>query len=100
MAKKRTKKSGWVYFGKSERKDGSTKEYVGSTTRNMKTREAEHRGEVRKGNSKTWVGKGKSYKTTGGFWSKNARKAENTVKKNRKTDYSKGKYKSKYSKKR
>ena len=99
MAKKRTKKSGRVYFGKSKRKDGSTKEYVGSTTRSVKTREAEHKREVIKKNSKTWVGKGKSYETTGSFWSKNARKAERTVKDNRKKAYSKGKYRSKYSKK-
>jgi len=99
MARKRTGKEGRVYFGKSVRKSGKAKEYVGSTTRNVKTREAEHQKEVRKNNSKTWVGKGKSYKTTGSFWSKNARKAENTVKKNRRADHAKGKYRSKYSKK-
>ena len=49
---------------------------MGSTTRSMKTREAEHQREVRKANSNTWVGKGKSFKTTSGFWSKNARKAK------------------------
>jgi len=99
MAKKGTKKSGRVYFGKSVRKSGKAMEYVGSTTRNVKTREAEHKKEVRKRNSKTWVGKGKSYKTTDSFWSSNVRKAEKTVKRNRKAAHAKGNYKSKYSKK-
>ena len=95
----RTKKpkSGYVYFGKSVRKNGKAMEYVGSTTRTVKVREAEHKREVKKKNSKTWVGKGKSFKVTGKFWSKNPRKAERTIKQKRRSAYKAGKYRSKYS---
>ena len=81
MAKDSKKpKGGWVYVGESKRSDGTKKHYVGSTTRDVKTREKEHKSEVRKKNSKTWVGKGSSYKTIGSFWSKNPRADEKKVK--------------------
>jgi len=99
MAIGRTKKPkpGYVYFGKSVRKNGKAMEYVGSTTRTVKVRESEHKRQVRKKNSKTWVGKGKSFKVTGKFWSKNPRKAERTIKQKRRSAYKAGKYRSKYS---
>ena len=53
-----------MYFGRSERKNGSVQEYVGSTTRTVAIREKEHKREVRKSNSKTWVGKGTTFKVT------------------------------------
>jgi len=81
MAKDSKKpKGGWVYVGESKRSDGTKKHYVGSTTRDVKTREKEHKSEVRKKDSKTWVGKGSSYKTIGSFWSKNPRTDEKKVK--------------------
>ena len=73
-------KPGSVYFGTSVRKDGKKMEYVGSTTRSVKVRESEHKKEVEKKDSKTWVGKGTSFKVTGSMPSKNPRKAENTIK--------------------
>ena len=81
MAKDSKKpKGGWVYVGESKRSDGTKKHYVGSTTRDVKTREKEHKSEVRKKDSKTWVGRGSSYKTIGSFWSKNPRADEKKVK--------------------
>ena len=97
MASSSRRKSGRVYFGRSERKNGSVKEYVGSTTRNVRTREREHQREVRKKNSKTWVGKGTSFKITNSFWSTNPRKAEATIKRRRRAAYKAGKYRSRYS---
>ena len=76
-------KPGSVYFGTSVRKDDKKKEYVGSTTRSVKVRESEHKKEVEKKDSKTWVGKGTSFKVTGSMPSKNPRKAENTIKRNK-----------------
>jgi len=99
MAKKGTKKSGRVYFGESVRKSGRAEEYVGGTSGSVKKREARHQSDVRNPNSKSWVGRGTSYKTTRSFPSKNWRKAEKTVKRNRRAAYSKGNYRSKYSKK-
>jgi hypothetical protein len=77
-------KPGHVYFGKSVRKNNTVKEYVGSTTRSVKVREKEHVNEVNKTNSKTWVGKGKSFKVKSSFYSQNPRKAERTIKNNKK----------------
>ena len=93
----RKPKSGHVYFLKSERKNGSVMEYVGSTTRSVIIREAEHKREVRKKNSRTWVGQGTSCKVTGQFWSTNPRKAERTIKQKRRAAYKAGKYRSRYS---
>ena len=73
-------KGGWVYVGESKRRDGKKMHYVGSTTRDVKTREREHRREVKKPVSSTWVGKGSSYKTIGSFWSNNPRSDERKVK--------------------
>lgn len=73
-------KAGFVYKGLSVRPDGRVKEYVGSTTRNPSKRFREHFNEVRKSNSKTWVGKGKWFEPTEVMWSNNARKAEKTIK--------------------
>ena len=73
-------KGGWVYVGESKRRNGKKMHYVGSTTRDVKTREREHRREVKKPASSTWVGKGSSYKTIGSFWSKNPRSDERKVK--------------------
>ena len=77
----RKPKVGSVYFGESTRKNGEKMEYVGSTTRSVKTRESEHKKEVAKPNSKTWVGKGTSFKVTNSISSSNPRKAESTIKK-------------------
>lgn len=73
-------KGGWVYVGESKRRNGKKMHYVGSTTRDVKTREREHQREVKKPVSSTWVGKGSSYKTIGSFWSKNPRSDERKVK--------------------
>ena len=73
-------KGGWVYVGESKRRNGKKMHYVGSTTRDVKTREREHRREVKKPVSSTWVGKGSSYKTIGSFWSNNPRSDERKVK--------------------
>ena len=97
MASSSRRKSGYVYFGRSERKNGKVQEYVGSTTRNVRTREREHKREVRKKRSKTWVGKGNSFKVTDSFWSTNPRKAERTIKRRRRAAYKAGTYRSKYS---
>ena len=43
-------------------------------------RESEHKKEVEKKDSKTWVGKGTSFKVTVSMPSKNPHKAENTIK--------------------
>ncbi len=91
------KKDGHVYFGRSVRKNGSVKEYVGSTTRSVRTREKEHKREVGKKSSRTWVGKGTSFNVTGSFYSSNPRKAEATIKRKKKAAYKAGKYRSKYS---
>jgi len=55
--------------------------YVGKTSRLPSTRWGEHKKEVKKSYSKTWMGKGKSFKPIGAVWSSNSSKAERTVKK-------------------
>ena len=97
MATRKSRKGGYVYFGRSERKNGSVQEYVGSTTRTVTIREKEHKREVRKSNSKTWVGKGTTFKVTDSFYSSNPRKAEATIKRKRKSAHKSGNYRSKYS---
>jgi len=79
----RKSKPGYVYFGESVRKNGRKMEYVGSTTRSVKVREAEHKREIIKPNSKTWTGKGVSFKFRSSFFSYNPRKAERTIKNNK-----------------
>jgi len=73
-------KSGYVYVGNSTRRDGSVKQYTGSTTRTVRIRESEHKREVAKRNSKTWTGKGTDFKVTGYFKSKNPRRDEKKLK--------------------
>ena len=97
MSKSKARNGGYVYFGRSVRKNGSVQEYVGSTTRTVAIREKEHKREVRKSNSKTWVGKGTTFKVTDSFYSSNPRKAEATIKRKRKSAYKSGNYRSKYS---
>lgn len=97
MSKSKVVKGGYVYFGRSVRKNGSVQEYVGSTTRTVAIREKEHQRDVRKSNSKTWVGKGTTFKVTDSFYSYNPRKAEATIKRKRKSAYKSGNYRSKYS---
>ena len=96
MASSRRKRSGYVYFGRSVRKNGNVQEYVGSTTRDIRTRLREHKSEVRKKNSKTWVGRGSHFEITDYFWSRNPRKAERKIKNVRKASYKAGKYRSRY----
>ena len=79
----RKPKSGYVYFGESIRKNGRKMEYVGSTTRSIKVREAEHQREVSKTNSRTWTGQGTSFKVKSSLFSYNPRKAERTIKNNK-----------------
>jgi len=81
--KYRKPKPGFVYFGESTRKNGRKMEYVGSTTRSVKVREAEHQREVSKTNSKTWTGQGTSFKVKSSLFSHNPRKAERTIKNNK-----------------
>ena len=97
MGTRKCRKGGFVYFGRSERKNGAVQEYVGSTTRSVAIREKEHKREVRKSKSKTWVGKGTSFKVTDSFYSTNPRKAEATIKRKRTAAYKSGNYRSKYS---
>jgi len=85
MAWPKKKKSGSVYFLSSTRKSGRTKTYTGSTTRKVSTRVGEHKGSI--GKNKSWVGRGTRVKLIGSFPSKNPRKAEATVKRNRKKKY-------------
>ena len=85
MVWEKKKKSGSVYFLKSTRNDGSTKTYTGSTTRSVNERFKEHSASV--GKSKSWIGRGTSVSKIGSFPSKNPRKAEATVKRNRKKKY-------------
>ena len=73
-------KPGYVYVGNSTRRDGSVKQYTGSTTRTVRIRESEHKREVAKRNSKTWTGKGTNFKVTGYFKSKNPRRDEKKLK--------------------
>ena len=75
------KKGGWVYTAVSTRKNGSKKIYTGMTRKKPTTRWGQHMKEVKKSNSKTWTGKGNSFKPIGAVWSSNPRKAEKTVKK-------------------
>ena len=81
MISKKKKKSGTVYFGESTRSDNSKKIYTGMTRRPVRTRWKEHENSVKSPNSKTWVGKGKSWKPMGALYSKNPEKAERTIKK-------------------
>jgi len=81
------KKSGWVYGLETTSKNGKKKIYVGSTTRTPKKRFQEHLKEINKPNSKTWVGRQKSVKLKGVFYSNNPRKAEKTMKKKRKKSF-------------
>ena len=81
--KYRKPKPGFVYFGESTRKNGRKMEYVVSTTRSVKVREAEHQREVSKTNSKTWTGQGTSFKVKSSLFSHNPRKAERTIKNNK-----------------
>lgn len=74
-------KGGYVYVGESTRRDGSKKLYTGMTQKKPSTRWGQHKKEVKKPYSKTWVGKGKSFKPIGAVWSSNPAKAERTVKK-------------------
>jgi hypothetical protein len=78
--KYRKPKPGYVYFGESTRRNGRKMEYVGSTTRSVKVREAEHQREVSKPNSNTWTGQGTSFKVKNAIFSYNPRKAERTIK--------------------
>ena len=75
------RKGGYVYVGESTRKDGSKKLYTGMTHKKPFTRWGQHKKEVKKSYSKTWVGKGKSFRPIGAVWSSNPSKAEKTVKK-------------------
>ena len=80
-----TKKSESVYFLSSTRKSGKTQTYTGSTTRKVSTRVGEHKKSI--GKNTSWVSKGTGTKLIGSFPSKNPRKAEATVKRNRKEKY-------------
>lgn len=74
-------KDGYIYIAESTRKNGSKKIYTGKTTKNPKTRVKQHIKEIKKPNSKTWVGRGKNIRLIGAVRSSNISKAEGTVKK-------------------
>ena len=80
MTSSNRRKSGYVYVGDSTRRNGTVKQYTGSTTRTPRIREREHKREVAKRNSKTWTGKGTNFKITGYFKSKNPRRDEKKLK--------------------
>ena len=79
------KKSGSVYFLSSKRKSGKTQTYTGSTTRKVGTRLGEHKKSV--GSNKSWVGRGTGVRLIGSIPSKNPRKAEATIKRNRRKKF-------------
>ncbi|MEI6732123.1 MAG: hypothetical protein WCK90_05610 [archaeon] len=79
------KKSGWVYFVGSERGHGRSEVYTGSTTRSVGIRFKEHKRSI--GTNRSWIGRGKSIKLIGSFYSRNPRKAEAIVKKNRRSKW-------------
>ena len=79
------KKTGKVYFLSSIRKNGKRMTYTGSTTRSVGKRFSEHKKSI--GKNKTWVGKGKNVGLIGSFFSKNPRKAEATIKRNRRKKF-------------
>ena len=98
---RRKGKSGYVYVGDSTRRNGTVKQYTGSTTRSVKIREREHKKEVGKKNSRTWTGKGTGFKVTGSFKTNNPRKEEKKLKgmtKTQRNQYIARKNKSNYSK--
>ncbi len=70
-----------MYFGISTRNDGSEKIYTGQTRRSVYKRAGEHIKETKKPSSKTYTGKGKSFKLLGSIFSTNRYKAEKTIKK-------------------
>lgn len=74
------KKTGMVYLGESTRKNNSKKIYTGITRRSVRTRWKEHINASKSKNSKTWVGKGTSFRPMGAFISRNPEKAERTIK--------------------
>ncbi len=74
------KKDGTVYLGESTRSNGSKEIYTGITRRPVKTRWKEHTNSTKSEKSKTWVGKGTSFKPMGAFKSSNPEKAEKTIK--------------------
>lgn len=67
-------------MGESTRKDGSKKVYTGITRRPVKKRWGEHISASKSSTSKTWTGKGTSFKPIGAFKSRNPEKAEKTIK--------------------
>ena len=77
---RKKKKSGWVYGLDSTRSGGSKKVYTGKTS-NLKKRWGQHIRDVKRGNKKTWVGRGTYAKPIGAVWSTNRHKAERTIKK-------------------
>jgi predicted GIY-YIG superfamily endonuclease len=77
------KKPGSVYFLRSTRPNGTRQTYTGSTTRSVKTRFGEHKRSI--GTNSSWVGRGKSVSLIGSFSSRNPRKAEATIKRNRRS---------------
>ena len=77
---KNTKK-GKVYILGTTRKNGEEKLYTGQTGRSVYKRVGEHIGEVKKANSKTYIGRGKRVKLLGSIFSTNRFKAEKTIKK-------------------
>ncbi|MCX6750712.1 MAG: hypothetical protein NTZ83_04600, partial [Candidatus Pacearchaeota archaeon] len=60
-------KKGFVYLGESTRYDGSKKMYTGITRRPIRMRWKEHTNSTKSEKSKTWVGKGTSFRPMGAF---------------------------------
>jgi len=81
--KKGKKKGGWVYQGKSTRKDGSEQTYTGMTRKSPWTRAKQHRDGAKGNSSSSWTSKGTDFKLKSYFWSNNPEKAEKTMKKKR-----------------
>ena len=74
-------RAGFVYVGESVRQDGSTKLYVGMTSRPVHERVSEHQKNIEKGNRKTWCGQGKSFKLLGYIFTEDRFKFEREIKK-------------------
>ncbi len=73
-------KVGKVYFGKVSWPSGKSTIYTGQTKRKVYERVGEHLSSQRKGNSRTYTGRGIAFKLLGSIFSSNRFKAEKTAK--------------------
>lgn len=77
---RKRQRRGHVYILESTRRNGRKMRYVGQTGRSVYIRVGEHIREVKRSDSKTWVGRGIWARLLGSFFSQNRFKAERTMK--------------------